>query len=78
VSEEDGGDGLRVRTTEMARIGDVALRAGVAVHELRTLSTDLESLYFELTTSPENRNRNLEGTGMPQDLEPPVRAGVSA
>jgi ABC-2 type transport system ATP-binding protein len=57
----------------MARIGDVALRAGVAVHELRTLSTDLESLYFELTTSPENRNRNLEGSLGPEDAEPPVR-----
>ena len=49
VSEEDGDTGLRVRTQDMARIGDVALRAGVAVHELRTLSTDLEALYFELT-----------------------------
>jgi ABC-2 type transport system ATP-binding protein len=73
VSERDGNDGLRVRTQDMARIGDVALRAGVAVHELRTLSTDLESLYFELTTSPENRNRNLEGSPALQDAEPPVR-----
>ena len=69
VTEQDGADGLRVRTEDMARIGDVALRAGVAVHELRTLSTDLESLYFELTTSPENRNRNLEGSAA-QDAEP--------
>jgi ABC-2 type transport system ATP-binding protein len=73
VSERDGNDGLRVRTQEMAPIGDVALRAGVAIHELRTLSTDLESLYFELTTSPENRNRNLEGSTDLQDAEPPVR-----
>ena len=62
VSDEDGDTELRVHTQDMARIGDVALRAGAAVHELRTLSTDLESLYFELTTSPENRNRNLEVT----------------
>jgi len=73
VSERDGDDGLRVRTQDMARIGDVALRAGVAIHELRTMSTDLESLYFELTTSPENRNRNLEGSTDLQDVEPPVR-----
>jgi ABC-2 type transport system ATP-binding protein len=69
VSEEDAANGLRVRTEDMARIGDVALRAGVAVHELRTLSTDLESLYFELTTAPEHRNRNLEGTVV-KDAEP--------
>src|SRR6478609_2023867 len=77
VSEEDEANGLRVRTEDMARIGDVALRAGVAVHELRTLSTDLESLYFELTTSPENRNRNLEGMPV-RDAEPAVRQGVAS
>jgi len=77
VSEEDEANGLRVRTEDMARIGDVALRAGVAVHELRTLSTDLESLYFELTTSPENRNRNLEGMPV-QDAEPAVHQGVAS
>jgi ABC-2 type transport system ATP-binding protein len=56
----------------------VALRAGAAIHELRTLSTDLESLYFELTTSPENRNRNLEGSPAVQDAEPRVRQGVGS
>jgi ABC-2 type transport system ATP-binding protein len=77
VSDQDGDAGLRVHTQDMARIGDVALRAGVAVHELRTLSTDLESLYFELTTSPENRNRNLEGS-LVQDAEAPIREGVAS
>jgi ABC-2 type transport system ATP-binding protein len=76
LSEPDGPDGLRVPSQDTARIGDVALRAGVAVHELRMLSTDLESLYFELTTSPENRNRNLDGPhsgAHSQDAEPSVR-----
>jgi len=68
VSEPEGPDGLRVPTYDMARVGDIALRAGVAVHELRGLSTDLESLYFALTTSPENRNRNLDT--VPQDAPP--------
>jgi ABC-2 type transport system ATP-binding protein len=55
----------------MPRVGDVALGAGVPVHELRSLSTDLESLYFALTSAPENRNRNLDET--PQDVVvPPV------
>jgi ABC-2 type transport system ATP-binding protein len=58
VSEAEGGDGLRVPTHDMARVGEIALRAGVPVHELRGLSTDLESLYFALTSAPENRNRN--------------------
>lgn len=68
VSHPEGPDGLRVPTDRMARIGDVALRAGVALHELRDLSSDLESLYFALTSSPENRNRNLEG--LPSDGSP--------
>ncbi|MEP6631921.1 MAG: ABC transporter ATP-binding protein [Lapillicoccus sp.] len=58
VSEAEGPDGLRIPTPDMARVGDIALGAGVPVHELRSLSTDLESLYFALTTSPEHRNRN--------------------
>ena len=53
---------LRVRTEDLARIGDVALRAGRAdpraADPLRPTS---RTLFFELTTAPENRNRNLEG-----------------
>ena len=78
VSEEDGPDGLRVKSHELGRVGDVAFRTGVAVHELRTVSTDLESLYFRLTTSPENRNRNLEGSAPVQDAEPAVRQEVAS
>jgi ABC-2 type transport system ATP-binding protein len=70
VSEEEGADGLRVPTQDMPRVGDVALGVGVPVHELRSLSTDLESLYFALTSAPENRNRNLDGA--PQDVSAPA------
>ncbi len=70
TSERDGSDGLTVRTEDMARIGDVALRSGVPVHELRSVSTDLESLYFQLTSTPENRNRNLSDA--PPDPSPPT------
>jgi ABC-2 type transport system ATP-binding protein len=50
---------------DLARIGDVALRAGLPIHELRAHQTDLEELFFELTDSPEHRNRNLEGSAVP-------------
>ncbi len=51
---------MRVRSDDLTRVGDLALEAGAPVHELRMLRTDLERLYFELTESPENRNRNLD------------------
>ena len=47
---------------DMAKVGDIALAAGLPIHELRANQTDLEALFFELTESPENRNRNLAGT----------------
>jgi ABC-2 type transport system ATP-binding protein len=47
---------------DMARVGDIALRASLPIHELRAYQTDLEALFFELTEAPENRNRNLTGT----------------
>jgi ABC-2 type transport system ATP-binding protein len=59
VSSVEGDGTLRVRTQELARVGDIAYRSGHPVHELRTLDTDLEGLYFRLTTGPDNRNRNL-------------------
>ena len=49
---------------DLTRIGDIALRAGLPIHELRAHQTDLEELFFELTDSPENRNRNLEGSAV--------------
>jgi ABC-2 type transport system ATP-binding protein len=57
---EPGGDGVvTVHTHDLVRIGELALRAGIAVHELRAQDTDLEALFFELTEAPENQNRNL-------------------
>ncbi len=55
----DGPGVLSVRTGDLVRVGDTALRAGLPVHELRPLATDLEALFFALTDLPENRNRNL-------------------
>ncbi len=46
---------------DMARMGDIALAAGLPIHELRAHQTDLEALFFALTETPENRNRNLDG-----------------
>lgn len=58
VTATRGEDGLVVADTEDLRlIGDVALRAGVPVHELRHNAADLEQLFFSLT---EGTNRNLE------------------
>jgi len=47
---------------DMSRVGDIALSAGLPIHELRAYQTDLEALFFELTETPENRNRNLAGS----------------
>ncbi|HEX5397300.1 MAG TPA: ABC transporter ATP-binding protein [Candidatus Limnocylindria bacterium] len=52
---------VEVVGADLARIGDAAFAASVPVHELRMQQTDLEDLFFRLTESPENRNRNLAG-----------------
>jgi ABC-2 type transport system ATP-binding protein len=52
--EADGG--LLVDTADLRLIGDVALRAGIPVYELRSATTDLEGMFFQLT---EGTNRNL-------------------
>ncbi len=57
---EQGDGALQAMTGDLVAVGESALRAGVAVHELRPLRTDLERLFFELTENPDNRNRNLE------------------
>ncbi|QBF46678.1 ABC transporter ATP-binding protein [Janibacter limosus] len=54
VVREDGG--VVAQTEDLRLIGDVALRAGVPIHELRPLAADLEQLFFSLT---EGTNRNL-------------------
>ena len=65
---------------DMARVGDIALRADLPIHELRAYQTDLEALFFELTETPENRNRNLAGstgsTGIPGQ-DPPATTPVA-
>lgn len=50
---------LDVKTTDVVRVGELAFRAGIPVHELRLDQTDLEALFFRLTQEPENVNRNL-------------------
>ncbi len=66
---------------DMARVGDIALRAGLPIHELRAYQNDLEALFFELTEAPENRNRNLAGgtgdTDEPGQGTPAVPAAAS-
>ena len=57
---EDGA--LTVHSGDLRQIGEVALAAGVAVHELRGRDADLEALFFALTEAPENANRNLATT----------------
>ena len=57
--DRTGPNALTVKTPDLAAVGDLALRAGLPVHELRGLASDLEDLFFRLTESPEHLNRNL-------------------
>ncbi|MEO7131817.1 MAG: ABC transporter ATP-binding protein [Dermatophilaceae bacterium] len=50
--------GLLVTADNTDVVGDVALAAGVAIHELRQQQTHLEDLFFNLTESEGNRNLN--------------------
>ena len=53
-------DGSVLATTgDLTLIGDVALAAGLPVHELRLVSTDLESLFFSLTEGPDLEGAEL-------------------
>ena len=64
---------------DLARVGDVALAAGLPIYELRAHQTDLEALFFELTETPENRNRNLAGStggGIPGQGAPATSPGA--
>jgi len=61
TAESSHGDGVvEAHTSDMASVGEAAHAGGVAVHELRALRTDLERLYFQLTESPDNSDRNRE------------------
>ena len=44
------GDELLVRSASSARVGQVALEAGIALHELAQDSSTLEKVYLELTS----------------------------
>jgi len=49
-------DSIQVVGRDLVRIGDIALGAGVPIHELRANENDLEKLFFELTSAEGNRN----------------------
>ncbi|MTV26993.1 ABC transporter ATP-binding protein [Nitriliruptoraceae bacterium ZYF776] len=49
----DGPDGMRVAGLDTATVGEVALRAGVALTELRTAVAELEDAFLELTHEDE-------------------------
>jgi ABC-2 type transport system ATP-binding protein len=57
ATELDGS--IQVIGQDLVRIGDVALSAGLPIHELRANENDLEKLFFELTSA--EGNRNVEG-----------------
>jgi ABC-2 type transport system ATP-binding protein len=54
ATEVDGS--IQVVGKDLVRIGDVAFRAGLPIHELRANENDLEKLFFELTSAEGNRN----------------------
>ena len=65
VTSDVEAGALLVDTSDLRLIGDVALRAGLPVYELRHATTDLEDVFFKLT---EGTNRNLGDGAAP----PPV------
>ncbi|QDO89688.1 ABC transporter ATP-binding protein [Ornithinimicrobium ciconiae] len=75
-----GPGAVRVGTGNLAQVGDLALAAGIPVHELRVLRTDLERLYFQLTEAPErqNRNRGEVAATAPPTAAPPSTPGPAA
>jgi ABC-2 type transport system ATP-binding protein len=58
ATEVDGS--IQVVGRDLVRIGDIALRAGLPIYELRANENDLEKLFFELTG--DEANRNTEGS----------------
>jgi ABC-2 type transport system ATP-binding protein len=57
ASEVEGS--IQVIGRDLVQIGDIALRAGLPIYELRANENDLEKLFFELTSA--EVNRNMEG-----------------
>jgi ABC-2 type transport system ATP-binding protein len=54
ATEVDGS--IQVTSRDLVRIGDIAWRAGLPVHELRANENDLEKAFFELTSGQANHN----------------------
>ncbi len=74
VVAEVGPDGaVSAQTGDLRLIGDVALRAGVPVWELRGTQADLEALFFELT---EGTNRNLGVAATAPTVPPPAQSAL--
>ena len=66
----EGDGGLAVKTHDISLVGELAFRGGIPLHELRPLASDLEDLFFRLTSAPEHRNRNLGAPPSGTDLPP--------
>ena len=64
-----GDDTLEVSGDDPRKIGDLALAARLPIYELRDSKSDLEDLFFQLTSQPENRNRNLGDDDQPGQHE---------
>lgn len=73
VTARGEDDHIVADTADLRLVGDVALRAGLPIWELREKRSDLEQLYFSLT---EGTNRNLGEGGSAQ--APPERDAISA
>ncbi|HNV13218.1 MAG TPA: ATP-binding cassette domain-containing protein [Dermatophilaceae bacterium] len=79
LAEPSPEGGLTVKTHDLARVGELAFAGGIPLHELRALASDLEDLFFRLTSAPEHRNRNLGAapTGAPPTGATPAGASLT-
>lgn len=68
-AQRTGDDTLEVSGEDPRKIGDLALAARLPIYELRDSKSDLEDLFFQLTSQPENRNRNLGDDDQPGQHE---------
>jgi ABC-2 type transport system ATP-binding protein len=57
------GDTLTVTGRSTAQVGHAAYEAGIELHELRTESSDLEAIYFQLTAGQEQYSGPAAGAG---------------
>ncbi|MCO5303585.1 MAG: ATP-binding cassette domain-containing protein [Phycicoccus sp.] len=67
-------DTLIAETTDLRLVGDVALRAGLPIWELKAKQADLEELFFSLT---EGTNRNLGDATYPDSAAPTERDALA-